>query len=204
MKKKHVENKRVESTKAYVDSLQDKYSKLNVIRLDLAYQKPHSNDITLDDANKHFNRMLNNRRSNNIFVDNVGYLCKKEYTEDKGVHFHTVFFYNGQNIKNDVLKAKQIGEYWNDTITDEKGSYHNCNINADENYGKKNAVGMLNHTDTERREKLDEAISYLCKEDKKQDLNPIKSNNKDRAFARGIMPKKKSNKGRPRGNNKTS
>lgn len=191
-------NKREESTKEYIDALQDKYAKLNVVRVDLAYQKPYSDDITLDDANKHFNRMLNNRRSNNIFDDNIGYVCKKEYTEDKGVHFHTVFFYNGNKIKNDVLKAKQIGEYWNDTITDEKGSYHNCNLNADEIYGEKNAVGMLHHSDTDRREKLDKAISYLCKEDEEQNLNPVKSNSKDRAFVRGIMPKKKSNKGRPR------
>lgn len=197
-KVERIVNKREESTKEYIDSLQDNYSKLNVIRVDLAYQKPYSDEITLDDANKHFNRMLNNRRSNNIFDDNIGYLCKKEYTEEKGVHFHTVFFYNGNKIKNDVLKAKQIGEYWNDTITDEKGSYHNCNLYADKIYGEKNAVGMLDHSDTDKRKKLNEALSYLCKEDEEQDLNPVKSNSKDRAFVRGVIPKKKSNKGRPR------
>ncbi len=191
-------NKRKDSTKDYINALQDRYSKLNVIRVDLAYQKPYSDDITLDDANKHFNRMLNNRRNNNIFDDNIGYTCKKEYTKDKGVHFHTVFFYNGQNVKNDVLKAKQIGEYWVNTITNKKGSYHNCNLNAKKIYGEKNAVGMLNHTDIDKRKKLDEAISYLCKEDEKQDITLIKINSKDRAFVRGIIPKEKSNKGRPR------
>ena len=195
---KKIVDKRLESTIEYLDTLQANYSKLNVIRIDLSYKKPYSDDITLDDANSEFNKMLNNRRGNSIFKDQVGYVCKKEYTKNKGVHFHTVFFYNGQKVKDDVRKAMAIGKYWNKQITDEKGSYHNCNLKADEVYKSKNAVGMLDHTDTTRREKLDEAISYLCKDDPMQDIAPVKSNSKDRAFVRGILPKKKSNSGRPR------
>ena len=199
MKKNHVENKRETSTKAYVDSLQDKYSKLNVVRVDLGYKKPHSDRVVLGDANKDLNHMLNNRRGKlSIFEHQVGYICKKEYTEDKGVHFHTVFFYNGQKVKNDVIKAKQIGEYWNEAITKNKGSYHSCNLNADKVYGKKNAVGMLDHTDKDRREKLDKAISYLCKDDEKQDIAPVKTNARDKSFVRGIIQKPKSKVGRPR------
>lgn len=190
-------NKRLDSTKDYLDALQDKYSKLNVIRVDLAYTKPYSDDITLDDANDEFNRMLNNRRNNSIFKDQVGYTVKKEYTKNKGVHFHTYFFFDGQKVKNDVNKAMQIGKYWKEQITKKKGSYHNCNFNSDEVYGERNATGMLDHRDSDRRKKLDEAISYLSKDDH-QDLAPVKSNKKDRAFVRGTIPKSKGNIGRPR------
>ncbi len=191
-------NKRVDSTKDYIDALHDKYSKLNVVRVDLSYKKPHSDNITLDDANSDFNRMMNNRRSKpSIFKNQVGYVCKKEYTKDKGVHFHAVFFYDGQKVKNDVKKAMDICKYWNEHITNSKGSCHNCNLNADEVYGEKSAVGILNHSDKDRREKLDEAISYLCKDDH-QDLSPVKSNKKDRAFVRGTIPKSKDKVGRPR------
>ena len=196
-------SKREESNKEYIDALQDRYSKLNVVRVDLSYKKPYSNDITLDEANKHFSRMLNNRRGNSIFNDNVGYVCKKEFTEDKGVHFHTVFFYNGQKVKNDVKKAIDIGKYWKETITAEKGIYHNCNIDADKKYGDKNAVGMLEHSDRDRRKKLDDAIWYLCKENH-QDITPIKNSSKDRVFVRGTIPKKKSKAGRPRSDKKDS
>lgn len=199
MKKNHVENKRETSTKAYVDSLQDKYSKLNVVRVDLSYKKPHSDRVVLDDANKDLNHMLNNRRGKpSIFQHQVGYICKKEYTEDKGVHFHAILFFNGQKVKNDVKKAIDIGMYWSDTITDKKGSYHNCNFNAEKEYGNNNAVGMLDHTDKARREKLDKAISYLCKDDEKQDIAPVKTNVKDKSFVRGIIQKPKSKAGRPR------
>ena len=191
-------NKRLESTKEYIDALQNKYSKLNVVRVDLSYRKPHSDDITLDDANSDFNRMMNNRRSKPaIFKNQVGYMCKKEYTKDKGIHFHAVFFYDGQKVKNDIKKAIDIGDYWKKQITNKKGSYHNCNINAKEEYAEKNGIGMLEHRDIKKRENLDIAVSYLCKDDH-QDIAPVKSNTKDRAFVRGTMPKSKGNIGRPR------
>jgi len=191
-------NKRLEVTKGYIDAMCDKCSKINVVRVDLSYKKPYSDEIMLDDANSEFNRMLNNRRSKpSIFKNQVGYIVKKEYTKDKGVHFHTVFFYDGQKVKNDVKKAMQIGKYWKEQITKNKGSYHNCNLNSDEIYGEKNATGMLDHRDIERREKLYEAVGYLCKDDH-QDITPVKSNQKDRAFVRGTMPKSKGKVGRPR------
>ena len=56
---------------------------------------------------------------------------------------------------------------------------------------------MLEHKDEEKRINLDSAISYLCKDE--QDIEPIKTNKRDRAFTRGTLPKSKSNAGRPRG-----
>lgn len=199
MANEKVVNKRLESTKKYIDALQDKYSKLNVVRVDLSYEKPYSDDITLDDANSHFNRMLNNRRSKpSIFNDQVGLIYKKEYTKDKGMHFHAMFFYNGQKTKDDIKKAIDIGTYWKEDITDRKGSYHNCNLKAKKVYGNKNGVGMIDHTDIKKRENLDISVSYLCKDDEKQDIAPVKSNMKDRAFGRGRVPTPKGNSGRPR------
>jgi hypothetical protein len=187
--------KRKESTKQYIDTLSEQYSKLNIVRVDLAYKKPYSQDITLEDANKDVNRMFNNMRSKpSIFKDKVGYICKKEYTEDKGLHLHTIIVYDGQKVQKDAFKGDEIGKYWNDEITKGKGSYHNCNRN---NY-EKNGIGMLDHRDTEKRKILDEkVISYLCKDE--QDIGMLKENKKDRAFTRGTLPKKKGNIGRPRG-----
>jgi hypothetical protein len=96
-------NKRVQSTKKYIDALQSKHSKLCVVRVDLGYKKPYSNDMVLDDANKDFNRMLNNRRSKpSVFKHQVGYMCLKEYTKDKGVHLHTIFLYDGNKVQKDA------------------------------------------------------------------------------------------------------
>jgi len=122
-------SKRIDSTKEYIDALQAKCSKLCVVRVDLAYKKPHSDEIKLDEANNDFNRMMNNRRSKpSVFKDQVGYTCKKEYTKEKGVHFHTVFFYDGQRVQKDEFKGEQICAYWNQ-LTEDKGSSYNCNRN---------------------------------------------------------------------------
>lgn len=188
-------NKRLESAIEYVDALQEQYSKLNVIRVDLAYKKPYSDDVTLDEATKDLDRMFNNMRSKPLIFDGkVGYICKKEYTEDRGVHLHTTLFFDGQKVQKDSFKADQIGKYWQDVITQGKGSYHNCNRGKYEQSG----IGMLDHRDSEKRKVLDEkVIAYLCKDE--QHIGAVSSNPKDRAFTRGIIPKKsKGNVGRPR------
>ncbi len=196
VKSNAVENKRLNSTKEYIDGLQEQYSKLLVVRVDLGYTKECSKKIELDDVNKDLKKMLNNRRSKpSTFKNNVGYICKKEYTEDKGVHLHTLFLYDGQKVQKDAYIADEIGKYWNALITNGRGVYHNCNRN---NY-KDSGIGMLDHKDTEKREILDtKVISYLCKDDENQDIAPVKSNKKDRAFVRSTIKKKTKSIGRPR------
>jgi len=184
--------KREASTLKYIDTLQDVNSKLCVIRLDLAYKKPYSNDISVDEANKDFKRMLNNSRSNSIFDDMVGYVCKREYTQDKGVHFHTLFFYNGQKVKNDKHKGDELGQYWTERITEGRGSMYNCNRNT----YKERGIGMLNYDDTKKREYLNKSLSYLCKDDENQAIGESGV----RELIRGTMPKGKIKSGRPRKN----
>lgn len=150
--------------------------------------------MTLEEANQDLELMFNNMRSKpSIFKDKVGHVCKREYTEDKGVHFHVMMIYDGQKVKNSSFKAKQIKEYW-DNITDNKGTSHDCERNDYEH----NGTGILDHRDEDKRKILDEhVIPYLCKEE--QDIQPLKSSKKDRAFTRGTIKKDEKKKGRPRG-----
>ena len=75
------EKRRQASNEKYVDALQENHSKLCVVRLDLGYKKDETNkaNITLEEANKDINKLLNNRRNNSTFDNNVGYLIKIEY-----------------------------------------------------------------------------------------------------------------------------
>lgn len=194
MKQNKKVNKRLDSAKEYMDALQEKYSKLCIVRTDYGYKKPYSNKKTFNDANADFNRLQNNRRGNDIYKHQVGFMCLKEYTEDKGVHFHLLSIHDGNKVQKDAFKGQQEGDYWVQ-VTKGEGSYHNCNMNE----YKHNGLGMIDHTDKEKRKILDEqVISYLCKDDAKQGLESVKSNDKDRAFTRGTLPKNKSNVGRPR------
>ncbi|MCG3710939.1 inovirus Gp2 family protein [Aliarcobacter butzleri] len=187
-------NRRLESTKKYIDDLSKKYSKLNVVRVDLGYTKEDSKSITFEDASKDLNKMLNNTRSKpTVFGEMVGYITKKELGEEKGVHIHVAIIYNGNIVREDITKAQQIGEYWKNNITKGKGVFHNCSKNEYKN----KAVGVIDYKDEEKRKIFDEKVlTYLCKDE--QSIDSLKTNIKDRAFTRGIAPKKKSNAGRPR------
>lgn len=194
MSKSKISNYRLKSTKKYIDDLSSTYSKLNIVRIDLGYTKEHSAVVELEEANSDINRMLNNMRSKpTVFADKIGHIIKTEHTPDRGVHFHTVIIYDGQKIREDITKAEQIGDYWKDNITDGKGTFHNCNRNEYKN----NGVGMLDYKDTDKRKILDEdVLPYLCKDE--QTIDTIKTSKKERAFTRGIAPKVKDNRGRPR------
>lgn len=187
-------NRRLESTKKYIDDLSKKYSKLNIVRVDLGYTKEDSKSITFEDASKDLNKMLNNTRSKpTVFGAMVGYITKKELGEDKGVHIHVAIIYNGNIVREDITKAQQIGEYWKNNITKGKGVFHNCSKNEYKN----KAVGIIDYKDEEKRKIFDEKVlTYLCKDE--QSIDSLKTNIKDRAFTRGIAKKIKSNAGRPR------
>lgn len=190
-------NKRTQnSTDTYVEKLFDTYSKINVIRLDLRYKKEIAENITPKEVKQDLNRLLNNRRHNKtVFGECVGHLCKLEKgEEEKGNHLHTIFFFNGHKIDNDYYKASQIGKYWEDTVTNGKGTHHSCNA-AKSKY-RHFGVGMINHFDTDKRHILTNMVtSYFAKEEQKVNDG---SSPKERTLFKGIVTKQKSNAGRPR------
>lgn len=194
MKNKQIVAKREISSKQYRNALQDNYAKINVVRVDLGYIKPFSDEVTLDEANSDLKKLLDNRRTKpSIFKHNIGYEFKRESTDDKGVHIHGFLYFNGHEVKNDIVKAKQVCNYWIKEITKGKGTAFNCNLNA-KNY-KNNGIGMVDHADIEKRENLDNAASYLFKYEQAVKAT---DNSKTIAYTRGNMPNKKSNAGRPR------
>ena len=187
----------IESTTKYLNQLLENTSKIQAIRVDLGYRKEYAMEASLDDINKDLSHLLNNRRTKpSVFENMIGYIAKRERTEDKGPHIHGLFFYDGHKVSKDAYKGDQIGNYWKNEITNGKGIFHNCN--RDKEKYTDCALGMIDHTDVKKRTALtDKAISYLCKTE--QSIDPIKQSGYERAFTRGISPKKKGNAGRPRG-----
>lgn len=193
MKTNQRTSKRKSSSEKYIDALQENHAKINVIRIDLAYLKPFSDEVTFEDAKKDLKKLLDSRRSKpTIFKHNIGYEFKREQTDAKGVHMHGFLYFNGHEVKNDIAKAKQVCNYWEKEITKGKGTSFNCNLNADKY--KYNGIGMLDHRDKEKRLNLNKAVAYVCKDE--QIAQSDKS--KTISYTRGNMPKKKSNAGRPR------
>ena len=188
-------NRRKQSTEKYIDALLENNSKLCAIRVDLKYKKEFAKDISLDVINRDLKRMLDNRRSNkNVFGNNLGYVIKKEVSDNGNLHLHALFLEDGNKVQKAAYKADQIGQYWSENITKGKGCYENCNRRNYEN----NGIGMVDYKDEEKINNLKEhVVSYFYKTIT-QSIDENKSNPKDRAIVRGTMPKPKSNAGRPR------
>ena len=184
------------STVKYINDLFEDHSKIQVLRVDLGYKKDELNTLTVKEAKKDLSRLLANRRSNpGIFENFIGHIWKMENAPKKGHHFHTAFLYNGSEILNDAHWSKKIGEYWQQKITDGRGIYFNCNANKAAY--ERNGIGMIIHSDTEKRDNLINAVvPYLTKVD--QSINEVKNGN-ERSFGKGVYVKRQKKIGRPRG-----
>ena len=93
-------NRRKQSTEKYIDALIENNSKLCAIRVDLKYKQEFSKDVSLDVINKDLKRMLDNRRNNKtIFGNNIGYIIKKEVSNNGNLHLHALFFEDGNKVQ---------------------------------------------------------------------------------------------------------
>lgn len=182
------------SVKNYIDSLFEHYSCLMVMRIDFAIKPECHKKTSLEDMQEYLFRFLNNNRGNKLFMHQVGYIWKLEYGVTKGHHYHVMLFFDGAKVRQDVVYAQTIGEYWVKVITKGDGMYYNCNHKkADYLYL---GIGQVKHNDAGMRQNLLLAANYLCK---KEQYLFLKLSKRMRTFGKGqILPPKVSKVGRPR------
>ncbi|WNB74610.1 YagK/YfjJ domain-containing protein [Methylomonas koyamae] len=191
-------NKNHEGMVRYIDSLFVRYSRLAVSRLDL-YEDGFimsQRDIEKKywQAKYDLKHLLNNAKMNSLFDHMVGYIWTLEYGPERGYHYHLVLFFDGSQVRDDVYRAWEIGEYWKVVITNGRGSYWNCN--AEKSKYPHLGIGMIHHRDIEKINNLKQAAAYLIKVDHYvRMLTPDNA----RTFGRGILlPPRTGNMGRPR------
>ena len=184
-------NKNYKELTSYVDALFDHYSRLLVVRVDLSYQKRHAK-TTQAEAQQDREHLFRNTRSNKLFENMVGYIWKLEHGSEKGFHYHTIFFFDGSKVQQDIIKALQIGRYWTDIVTKGRGLYYNCNL--DKSAYKRCGIGMVDHRDSSMRDTLTSlAVPYLTKTDLYMKLQTT-----GRGMGKMERPRQKDPRGRPR------
>lgn len=175
-----------------LNKLRVKYSKLLVLRLDFAIAKKCRNlseDLNL--IRKMFKKFLKSRFS--IHQRPIGYIWKLEYGVDKGYHYHTIFFLDGNKHQKDEIIADQFGKEWVQ-LTEAKGSYYSCN-GSKERY-KYLAIGMLHHDDEKAHSALESLVIKYFTKDKQHAFIP--SGSRLKTFGTSQMPASKRKSGRPR------
>lgn len=195
MKNNSKTNRRIKDIKSYIDNLQQEYSKLLVIRVDLHYKDSVKEDASVDRLKKDTQKLIKSRvNKSSPLNDSVGYVVKYEETPDRGPHSHMLAFFNGQKRKNDRMIAEDIGGHWAGHITDGEGTYYNPHRNKQQ-YDKQ-AIGLMSYEDEEKRQTLDSrVVRYLMKDEQVIAEGAEKS----RSYVRGqLKPGKVVKCGRPR------
>jgi|CXWL01.1.fsa_nt_gi hypothetical protein len=181
--------------KCYIGDIFKTKSKALLLRIDFEYDKEIAKSVTIKQAKMDRDRYLNNMRNNELFKTVVGYIWKLEDGEERGLHYHFIFFLDGSLSLKDSFLAEEFGKYWVETVTKGRGIYFNCNRHPMKY--KNFCIGMIEHTDEIKRKNLMIVIEYLTKPD--QYLR-IKGS---RMIGRGETPKRTTSKagnhlGRPR------
>lgn len=172
----------------YIDFLFKHHKQLLVVRVEPGYKQ--GNVITsyaeieakYREAKQDFEHFWNNAKMNSLFKHKVGHIWTLEYGPDKGFHFHLFVFFDGDKETDDVYLSWMICNYWIHCITQHRGNSWNCNDKkAGYDYC---ALGMIHHTDLEKRNYLKNAAAYLIKVDHySRMLTPDHSKN----FGKGKM-----------------
>lgn len=183
-----------------VDSLFLRYSKVLVVRVDLAYTKAPSDsvlphEVNHTDARRDLKMLLKDMRSKLFKTNYITYVWKLEYGPIKGYHYHAFFFFDGSKVRGDIDLADMIGNHWRTVVTAGRGCFFNCN--KFKKYYPSLGIGMIGYTDSRKIGNLIyKALEYLMKVD--YYVKAI-ADEGIRTFGKGKVPAPPTTKGRPRG-----
>lgn len=196
------------SCQKLIHGLFNKFSKINVLRLDFALKSDAKllSGSKFTDLNHEFHavhnleylkskiaQFLQNKRHNHLLDQVVGYILKFEHGTQKGFHVHALFFLDGNKHQKDGYFAIELSKYWR-KLTENQGCTYNCNL--DKGKYAEVAIGMIDYTDTKKRALLTEkCVRYLCKCDQFFIFKPLAQ---FRTMQLSRPPKARSALGRPR------
>lgn len=156
----------------YVDAVLDRYSRTTIVRVNLYYLKEAQARLRVEHVFDDLDRLIAERERNPIFDHLTGYICAVEQGEGRGYHVHAAFFFNGNEVRGDIYKAKQIGELW-ERITRGQGYFNSCNHNK-EKYGNRRGIGIILRSDRNIRPHVHDAVRYLVKDDQQLRMKPLR------------------------------
>lgn len=175
----------------YMSEMFECYGRLLLIRLDVGYHQgmalnpvfapqtamisspydlvcqslqslPAPRFIPFDEIRQHRNNLLKfirDRFSSNF----CGYIWKLEYGLQKGYHYHLMLFFNGAQLRKDVMIGKLIGDHWNEVITAGHGVYYNCNASTQQYQHR--CIGAMSWKTPDLQTGMSHVASYLAKQD---------------------------------------
>ncbi len=148
----------------YLAGLKAAYSKIMIIRLDLHFPwHPEALLATTGREETQWKALL--LYVKNSFQSFLGYAAKFEVGAERGVHMHTVWVFNGSQVRSDVIIARMIGDHWHNEIQQGRAGYFNCNARKHLKRMKWPAVGSFTEANESFLVGMRHLSNYLAKPD---------------------------------------
>lgn len=162
-----------------------RYSKSEVVRIDLAYQQGCHDGISIHRFYNEF-MVFRNLISKSIspFNSLVDYFWALEQGETKGYHCHLLFVFDGHKRQKGWGVADSIGRCWKD-ITNNEGCYFNCHDPAQiKKYSELGilGIGRIHRDNNEEVDRMLKTARYLVSPEKESQHLRVKTNLKMRTF----------------------
>lgn len=177
-----------ENTKKLVERMEQvvkRYSRILVVRVDLAYPLKHQNQVGIQEFNEDMQVLRTRLRDKDRFFSGlIEYAWALEQGKDKGYHCHLLLVYKGSQRQKAYGIAKRVGELWG-SITSDKGSYFNCH---DPDYLKQFSelnrlgIGMIYRNDKDQVNNMLNTIKYLVRPEKEDQHLRVKCKKRMRTF----------------------
>lgn len=168
----------------HLNKLQDRYSKILPIRIDIHYAKDDKFNTNIHIAKQEITCLL--FQAMQFELDIVGYAVVMEFNQNKHIHFHAIFYVNGQKRQKYYPVYVELERAWHELTN---GYLYDCQRN---NYCI-NGLKMINHHDHEAFRSACYMLSYLAKTEQKE---PFKKRYSDCLFLSEVPPP--SHRGKPR------
>jgi hypothetical protein len=177
-----------ENTKTLVDCMQeisDKYSRILVVRVDLAYPLKFQDQIGILDFKDDMDVLRTRLRDQDtVFKKLIASAWALEQGVDKGYHCHLLLVYKGSKRRNAYWIADQVGKLWSD-ITDGLGCHFNCHTSEYlKQFSDRNrlGIGMIHRKNLDEVNNMLNTVKYLVRPEKESQHLRVKTKKRMRTF----------------------
>ena len=175
----------------YLKQLLTHYARLVFVRVDIGILKKNQVHWDIDDF-KFALDILRNRMSNKdaCFAGLQGYVWALEQGAEKGYHCHLLLIYDGNKRDGDEWLGEEVGKYWQQCITNNQGSYFNCNRKENKEKFEVNGllgIGTIHRNQPKQIENAIRAGLYLVNPKKVEQRLRVKTSPQMRTFGIGVF-----------------
>lgn len=145
--------------------LKQDYSKLMLVRVDLHYGKDYVKHAEPESHILHDWKLLRDIVAKRFATSHLGYYAKLEYGNDRSVHMHVLFLFDGRVVRQDESIGRKICSIWTDEVTDGIGTAYNVNNPAKKAAYKNCGIGVFRYLDGATIAGFQAVADYLTKPD---------------------------------------